>query len=216
MSQKVGLWNTRFQRCGWSSSSLLEARMSTHLFKGDHFLREFLIFQPHPVFSGHVSFSGESIEEFRRWNEMKLSDDQISARFGGKKPSFDFSISTNNPFESLKYQLEIRKKKDHHLHSESWNSILYRMYERIILECPKAFMCQSWRISILTKAAWCFGLLEQLMIPESNWSILGVFSAFVHLWKDYEKLPSNFAQAWVFVEWVPKKRLNWFEFSSLV
>jgi len=50
---------------------------------------------------------------------MKLSDDQISARFGGKKPSFDFSISTNNPFESLKYQLEIRKKKDHHLHSES-------------------------------------------------------------------------------------------------
>lgn len=42
---------------------------------------------------------------------MKLSDDQISARFGGKKPSFDFSISTNHPFESLKYQLEIRKKK---------------------------------------------------------------------------------------------------------
>lgn len=116
-----------------------------------------------------------------------------------------FEVSIGNP-----------KKKDHHLHSESWNSILYRMYERIILECPKAFMCQSWRISILTKAAWCFGLLEQLMIPESNWSILGVFSAFVHLWKDYEKLASNFAQAWVFVEWVPKKRLNWFEFSSLV
>lgn len=167
------------------------------------------------MFSGHVRFSWESMEVFFkkswRWNEMKLS-----CTFWRLNPALIFPSQQTIPLNLWSISWKSEKKKDHHLHSESWNSILYRMYERIILECPKAFMCQSWRISILTKAAWCFGLLEQLMIPESNWSILGVFSAFVHLWKDYEKLPSNFAQAWVFVEWVPKKRLNWFEFSSLV
>ena len=122
-----------------------------------------------------------------------------------KQSLWIFEVAVGNPkkkrsspsFRIMKFDPVQNVWEDH-----SWN--------------PKAFMCQSWRISILTKAAWCFGLLEQLMIPESNWSILGVFPAFVHLWKDYEKLPSNFAQAWVFVEWVPKKRLNWFEFSSLV
>lgn len=122
---------------------------------------------------------------------MKLSDDQISARFGGKKPSFDFSISTNHPFESLKYQLEIRKKRS----SPSFRIMKFDPVQNVWED--HSWMPQGLYVSVLKnfdpyKSCMVFWVIGTINDPWKQlidtWGVFGICASLEGLWKTCQQL----------------------------